>query len=62
MAKKHYFDRQPIQNKTIAKDCERLFCKTYRDKLKFASAINSGGNKIYHVVKIGGKQTVIYLN
>lgn len=42
MVKKHYFDRQLIQNKAIA--------------------INSGGNKVHQIVKIAGKQTVIFLN
>ena len=51
-----YFKGNPINNKSIAKDCEQYFCKTYMDKLRFACAINTDGNKIYHIVRIGNKQ------
>lgn len=62
MNNKHYLTTQPVQNKSISKDCERIFCKDYKDKLRFANAVNTGGKKIFHIVKIGGKQSVIILN
>lgn len=52
----------PIKNKAIAAECEHLFCNTYNEKIRFACAINTDGNKIHHIVKIGGKQSVIILN
>ena len=60
--KNKYFKGNPINNKSIAKDCEQYFCKTYMDKLRFACAINTDGNKIYHIVKIANKQLVVILN
>lgn len=57
-----YYKGNPTNNKAIAKDCEGIFCKTYMDKLRFACAINTDGNKIYHIVKIGNKQSAIILN
>ena len=60
--KSNYYKGNPINNKAIAKDCEDIFCKTYMDKLRFACAINTDGNKIYHIVKIGNKQSAIILN
>lgn len=62
MKRQNYFDSNPIQNKAIAKDCEPIFCKTYADKIRLANAINNNGKNHIHIVKIGGKQSVIILN
>lgn len=62
MKSTNYFDRQPIQNKTISNDCEQIFCKSNKDRIRFINAVNTGGKKIFHIVKIGGKQSVIILN
>lgn len=57
-----YYKGNPINNKSIAKDCEQYFCKTYMDKLRFACAINNVETNHIHLVRIVNKQSVIILN
>lgn len=47
-----YFDRNPVRSKKIAPEMERLFCKTYADKIRMANSINTNGNKIMQMVSI----------
>lgn len=42
----------PLKNKSISKDCERLFCQKYADKIRFAISINKGDNVISKLVAI----------
>ncbi len=47
-----YFDRNPIKNKAIAKDCQDIFCRSYESKIRIACAINRNGHTIHHQVGI----------
>lgn len=47
-----YFDKNPIKDKTIAKDCQDIFCRGYESKIRIACAINRNGNVIHHTVGI----------
>lgn len=46
------YNNIPLNNKSISKDCERLFCRTYQDKIRYAVSINKGDNVISRLVGI----------
>ena len=58
----NYFTNQPIRNKAIAPETEKVFCKDYNTHIRYACAVNSNGNKIWHLVKVGNKFVKIILN
>jgi len=62
MKQNHFTDHTPIRSKAIDSSCERLFCRTYNDKLRFAASINHGGHKIAQMVRVAGELSLIILN
>ena len=46
-----YFNQNPIQNKAIAHETEKVFCKDYNTRIRYACAVSSNGNKILHLEK-----------
>lgn len=47
-----YFDRNPIKNKAIAKECQHLFFRGNESLIRLQCAINKNGNVIHHTVGI----------
>ena len=60
--KHNYFNTQPVQGKAIAKECQHIFCKTYKDMLRYAVANNNVGTNHIQLIRIANKQSVIILN
>ena len=58
----NHFKRNSITNKAIAPETEKVFCKSYNDKIRYACAVNTDGNKTWHLVKVGSKFVKIILN
>lgn len=57
-----YYKGNPINNKAIAKETEPIFCPTYKDRIRFACAINNVETNHIHLVRIANKQSIIILN
>ena len=47
-----YFDKNPIRNKAIAKECQHIFCRGYESMIRLQCAINRNGHTIHHQVGI----------
>lgn len=48
----NYFDRNPIQNKALAADCQEMFCSSYELQIRLQCALNRDGKQIHHTVFI----------
>lgn len=60
--KNNYFTNNEIHSKAVSKDVEPVFCATYKDKIRLACATNNRGTNHLHIVRVGGKLSVIILN
>ena len=47
-----YFDKNPIQKKSVAKDWMDMFCRSEEMKLRLACAISRDGHTIHQTVGI----------
>lgn len=47
-----YFDSNPIKNKALAADCQKLFCSSYQLQIRLQCALIRNGKQIHHTVFI----------